>query len=337
MKKLFTREKWKQHSAARSRYQKKAAIRFRIYRKKENVLAGPPRPRRYKKDSSVRAPEVCSFLQNPNETIQFFNKLKILSRDRNVSVDLSGVTTITPDAIAGLVAMIHRFNEQDALIEGNVPRDRVARSMIEHSGFRDYVKTPGWAPARVLMGKVRKRSRSRDTVEIRYNQQVTTDLIAFATEKLTGSPRANGPSYSNFGEAMLNTLNHASATSQPEPWWASVYFDADRKRACFTFIDQGIGIFRSHRLTATLKLVKTLSILSSADILKKILQGEVRSTTRVEGRGNGLPGMYKHCKAGRIRNFTVLANDAIGNAETDEYRSLRTSFAGTLLYWEIEV
>jgi hypothetical protein len=67
----------------------------------------------------------------------------------------------------------------------------------------------------------------------------------------------------------------------------------------------------------------------------KILQGEVRSSTRVPGRGNGLPGMYNHCKAGRIRNLTVLANDAIGHAESDEFEELRSSFHGTIVYWEV--
>jgi hypothetical protein len=46
---------------------------------------------------------------------------------------------------------------------------------------------------------------------------------------------------------------------------------------------------------------------------------------------------YAHCKAGRIRNLAVLANDAIGNAENDLFEPLSSSFPGTLIYWEVDV
>jgi hypothetical protein len=45
--------------------------------------------------------------------------------------------------------------------------------------------------------------------------------------------------------------------------------------------------------------------------------------------------MYEHCRAGRIRNLTVLTNNVIGEAETERYQVLTESFEGTLLYWEI--
>jgi hypothetical protein len=273
-----------------------------------------------------------------NETIQFINRLKILAVDRNVFVDLAHVRVLTPEAIACLIAVIHRFEGIDAGISGNVPTDAGIRAMMDHSGFRDYVRSsPGWNPTSALMGRVRKRSRSRNTVQNRYDQNISRELISFAMEKLTGKPRSHGPSYGTMGEAMLNTLNHASPDSSLQPWWASVYVDEGRKCACFTFIDQGVGIFQSHRLTAALKLGTGLTLLSRADILGKILNGEVRSTTRIPGRGNGLPGMYTHCKKGRIRNFVVVANDAIGYAETDQYRAMKVPFHGTLLYWEIRV
>lgn len=134
---------------------------------------------------------------------------------------------------------------------------------------------------------------------------------------------------------MLNTLNHASRDGEPEPWWASVFVDAERRRSCFTFIDQGVGIFKSHRLTLRLKLLENFSILDNAQILERLFQGRIPSTTRIVGRGNGIPGMYNHHKANRIKNFTILANNAIGRAETESYQMLAASFEGTILYWEI--
>jgi hypothetical protein len=136
---------------------------------------------------------------------------------------------------------------------------------------------------------------------------------------------------------MLNTLNHAAVLGRPrEPWWASVYVNSDIGRACFTFIDLGVGIFESHQLTLALNLKHAFRLLTRGELLKRIFCGEVQSTTREPGRGNGLPGMYEHCKARRIRNLTVIANNAIGNAETETYDVISGEFPGTLLYWEID-
>jgi hypothetical protein len=336
MKKLITEAKWKKHLAARQRRQSRSTKRFRAYRKAlSHETAGMRRKRSDRHVTHLTAPEILSFLQNPGDTIQFLNRLKAVAAARNVFVDLSAFRSVTPDAIAGLIAAIHD-RKVNSRISGNLPNDQSARDTIEQSGFRDHVEGENWVPPLGQMGRVRKRPLTREIVETKYNQVVTTELIAFATEKLTGQVSHHGPTYSVLGEAMLNTLNHASRTSEPQPWWASVYFDKGRKRACFTFIDQGVGIFRSHRLTAFLKLQKGFRLLTNAAIPEKILQGEVRSTTRTPGRGNGLPGMYAHCKALRIRSLTLVANDAVGYVETGAYQPLSSSFEGTLIYWEVE-
>jgi hypothetical protein len=38
-----------------------------------------------------------------------------------------------------------------------------------------------------------------------------------------------------------------------------------------------------------------------------------------------------------MRNLTVLASDAIGNAENEVFEPLSSSFPGTLVYWEVKV
>src|SRR5207302_2753710 len=96
-----------------------------------------------------------------------------------------------------------------------------------------------------------------------------------------------------------------------------------------------VGIFKSHRLTIALRMAENFNVFDRGDLLKRILRGEVPSSTREPGRGNGIPGMYDHCKNERIKNLVILANDAFGNAETESYQVLSKSFAGTLLYWEI--
>ncbi len=268
--------------------------------------------------------------------VGFIREVCETSEAKNVVVDLSKVQEMTPDAVAVLLAMIQHCRIVGARMSGNAPENPKAREMLNNSGFRSHVASaPGFAgvPSK---GRIGKFAKSRETSADRYSQSLALELIRFATLQLTGIEQHHGPSYSVFGEAMLNTLNHAAKLGEPkEPWWASVYYDQERKRACFTFLDQGVGIFRSHTLTANLKFQTLVGMLDQAQILEKIFNGEIPSSTRIPGRGNGIPEMYESCKAGRIRNLTVIANKACGEAEPDRYTVLSEPFEGTLLYWEI--
>jgi hypothetical protein len=255
----------------------------------------------------------------------------------NVFVDLSKVNLITPDAIAGLLATIHHPDVGDGLIYGNTPDDPLMRKILNESGFRQYVKSDTAAPHRASMGKVQRHSSSQDIFKRRYDQFVAKDLVDFAMEKLRGLSRNHPPSYGMLGEAMLNTMHHASPKGRPdELWWASVYFDSERNVACFTFVDQGVGIFKSRRLLEKLKLLGQLSLPTNAEILRRLFRGQIPSTTDEPGRGHGIPGMYAHCKAGRIHGFAILSNDAVGKAESESYEAISSHFGGTVLYWEVK-
>jgi hypothetical protein len=268
--------------------------------------------------------------------VKFIRAVHEVAESKNVFIDLSKVQQMTPEAVAVLLAMIQHCRIVGARISGNAPKVAKAQEMLNNSGFRSHVRnSPGFAvgPAK---GRIGKFAKSRETSADRYSQDLAVELIRFATRELTGTAQDHGPSYSVFGEAMLNTLNHASKKGGPkEPWWASVYYDSDRKRACFTFLDRGVGIFRSHTLNTNLKFKALVGLLTEAQLLEQIFRGEIPSSTRIPGRGNGIPEMYDSCKAGRIRNFTAIANRACGEAEVEQYTVLSEPFEGTLLYWEI--
>jgi hypothetical protein len=243
---------------------------------------------------------------------------------------------MTPDAIPGLLSAIYDCNRRKVRVGGNYPTAANARDMLMSSGFSNYVRTQARSLVRQPMGHIFRYGMQGEAVQDKFDQRLALELIRFANLKLTGEAKSNGPSYGVFCEAMLNTWNHARSDNKGrERWWASVYYDVSRKRACFTFLDRGMGIFKSHRLTAVLSVLTHLRILSSAQILPRIFNGEVASSTREPGRGNGLPGMYDHCKAGRIKSLTVVTNDVVGDVETDHYTTISGSFEGTLLYWEI--
>ena len=341
MKKLITQRRWKDYLAKRSESQLKANARFAEYRRNKNrAKLGRPQLQRFPKRKTITlaAPRVFSMVKNPGETVGLLNNIRRSVRNGNVFVDLSQVQNITPDAIAGLLSTIHHPDIGDGLISGNAPEDPSMRRILNESGFRQYVKSDADLPHRASLGKIQRHSRSQDILKKKYDQFVAQELVEFAVEKLTGFVGNHPPSYGMLGDAMLNTMQHASPQGRPdELWWASVYFDSERNVACFTFIDQGVGIFKSRRLPEKIKLLGKLAVPTNTEILRRLFRGEIPSTTDEPGRGHGIPGMYAHCKRGTIREFAILSNDVIGNAESETYSAVSSHFGGTLLYWEMKL
>src|SRR5207249_4368117 len=109
------------------------------------------------------------------------------------------------------------------------------------------------------------------------------------------------------------------------------------RRAAFTFIDQGIGIFRSQGLFFRIRLASKVLFQERTHVLRELLLRHIPSSSGVPYRGYGLPGIYEACIARRIRNLVIVSNDVYANVEKEDFRPLKNSFDGTILYWEVEV
>jgi hypothetical protein len=130
-------------------------------------------------------------------------------------------------------------------------------------------------------------------------------------------------------------VNHAAKEHiDMEMWWATVYCDVEKRIAQFTFVDNGIGIFQSGLIGPLRRAARAFGILNNASLLKRILRGEVESSTGLRYRGKGFPSMYDKLKKGLIRNLIIISNDVYANVAQDDYRTLDKSFRGTFLSWE---
>jgi hypothetical protein len=312
LKKLFNSAKWKRHSASRTRAQSKRRVPGR------RVL---------------RCPKIFSLIWNPEKTIKFLNVVRSQDSRYPTLLNLARTILITPEAIASLLAACQERGIRIQLSRHGLPVDRMARRVLEQAGFGPHHGTFG----RRFNSFIFLGYSSNHVSGNSYDPLVPSQLIEWATEKLGGTPRKHGPTFTILSEAMHNTTEHASPSgSQNIPWWASAYHDRDEGKVCFTFVDFGVGIFRSHRLSALLRLRAAVTQVDNAEILHMIFQGLVPSSTGFPNRGNGIPTMYARCKSGLIRNLIVVANDAMGEAEPDRYRILRNEFAGTVVYWEVQ-
>ena len=132
---------------------------------------------------------------------------------------------------------------------------------------------------------------------------------------------------------MNNTHNHAGGRRQTrETWWSTVYADLPRKRVCYTFLDTGVGIFRSIRIRGLRKAYHLIGIQNDADILRDILKGKVESSTGLSYRGKGLPAIFRLSQAVEVaKNLKIVSNGLYADVAKRELPDiLATEFKGTL-------
>jgi hypothetical protein len=331
-KKLFSTRKWKEYLKQRQEYE----IQKRNRRNKRGGRAGRPSLAREiaaknarRRFHLLRAPTEFSIIQNAPGVIAFLTALEYYSQQSNVTIDLSEVTLITTDAVAALVATLKRI---PGGFRGNLPQDSLAQEILIQSGFFHHVKSVQPLP-QVLQGLITQEQSKK------VQPDLAAHLIHVGTARIHGSKRPCQPAYRVLIESMNNTHNHAAKEQHGEQtWWATVYADVQRKTVCYTFVDTGVGIFRSVRLKGIRKIyrgvTRLVGVKTDANILRDMLQGKIESSTGVSYRGKGLPAIYRHAEAGRIKSLVIIANGVYANVSKDEYINLDTEFRGTLLYWE---
>jgi hypothetical protein len=163
-----------------------------------------------------------------------------------------------------------------------------------------------------------------------------------------GTARNNHPTYSTLVEAMNNTREHAAyaerrgfrrgkSLAQPGQairWWAGAYYDEETGRGSFTLLDHGVGILNSVHVQPFRKLYIQRG-LDESRLLEAVLGGLIRSRTGKRTRGKGLPHMRMLAELGRLANLTIVAGRAFGSVGEGRYVTLRSSFPGTLIHWEL--
>jgi hypothetical protein len=327
-KKLFSTAKWKKYLRSRQLYELK---KLREHKRSRRLL-NPP-----KRSAIARLPFVklivpgnFSIINNPEETIAFVRECGVVARWNNLNLDLSKITQITADAITVLIAVIQGLVGK-RLVNGNLPAHAETSEILAQSGFFAHVRSKQAPPP----GKHGRISRQESK---KVEPLVARDLIQIGTAAVRGQPQRSYAAYRTLIECMTNTHNHAAGKHRrfdvKETWYSTVYADVKRSRICYTFLDTGVGIFRSVRIGTLRRAYKLLRIEDDRDILKDILEGKVESSTGHRYRGKGLPSIYDLSKRGSIKSLIIIANDVFANVSTGEYRILRVQFPGTLLYWE---
>ena len=353
MKKIFSESRFKKYShnkAKRSLKKRKKANR-RKNRENKSVL-GISKVKRSEKTQKkafwdyekISSPTVFSLLDNPEEVIAFINKIEMaFNKRKKVYVLLDEIEKINNGAIIVLLSTMFQFRANKISFNGTFPKNKEAREKLEKSGFLS-----------TLYGNVKNEeiyNIGNEGESIFTHAQKKVDavlsdrLIQLASQSVWGENRRCIGVQRVFLELMQNTNNHAVLGKEGEKhWWVSITKDDKEKKVAFSFMDYGVGVFKSLEnkdITSKFfgwfeKLKSAVGFETNAQVLKLILEGVLhRTVTKSYFRGKGLPGIFDALKNNHISNLHIITNDVFADVSNDTYYLLKNKINGTFVYWEI--
>ena len=280
----------------------------------------------------IIAPTNFSLIYNTEETLNYFHKAhKELKNKNRILFDISGVTTLTTDAIALQIAKIKdaRFHLNSGIL-GNAPTDKNLKNLFSQSAFYEYVNTRGVKPVnnkKLLIHEITNNKVEPDKAKEAYLLGLRH---TFQNEEIFE------PLYNILIEIMQNTNNHAGATRGKYDWWLHVYNHPDSFKTSYTFLDLGVGIFESLPVQSFKRdFLELLGLKSNLELVPKLFAGEIKSRTARPERGKGIPQVYECSQHKAFETFFLISNDIYANLKTGENKIIKTQFNGTLFYWEL--
>ncbi len=300
---------------------------------------------------TFNVPENFSIIENPNETISFFNHMidvieKIRIKVKNnyklkkvylFKIDMKCVKRITSDALMYLLTVIKNTREKKSLPInwiGNFPEDLEIKEFLQASGYLEYMTTDK-----------RNLKKTNDKIQIRTgktyvytdeNIDIRKEVVDFSIEKLNKTKRDLQFLFNILTEVITN-IEHAYNLNTElifDPsWYIMVENDLDKVR--YTFMDNGLGIPTTVKKKKLEEVFNRLNIDKEYKYIKTALDGTYKRTqTGQTERSTGLPDVYEKFKNNKISNLIIISNYAYYCE--DRPRDMQENLIGTIICWEIE-
>ena len=293
----------------------------------------------------IEAPSTLSLLSNESVTLDFLCKLQeCYNAKKKVAVLLDDVDTLSTDGILALLSNMVQFKAARISFNGTRPRDVSTEFKLESSGFFKHLYGPAMPNRDIYSFK------KIDSFLYTHGQKtveagLADELVKYASEVVWGEPRRCPGIQTTLVELMHNTYDHAGDYKGEKHWWISVEHNEQDHEATFSFMDFGVGIFRSlankkqgeplygalDYIIQHFPLIKT-----EADRLQLILEGKVRLTQFNEYyRGKGLRNIYMKHHKNQISDLSIISNYASFKADKDDYHSIKNEFIGTFISFKM--
>ena len=321
LKQIRRRKNWvKQKNRLNNQSQQKTSKEI-----KHNMVVG----RRRKMPVTIKAPVKFSLICFPEEVLAFFELAKkYLDKKVEIMLDFSGIELVTPDAIAILLAKVSNVNFTNRVrVYGNRPNNPEIDKIFKASG---YYKIVGIDKSDTVHGIIHTK---RNTI---VDREIAVNARKLASSKTYNSDQKLQPLYRTLIECMANTKKHAKRQKTiDETWWLAVFNNDTTKITSFSFIDTGVGIFKSAKIQNFTKFALKLRFCTNIDILKDLIEGKIPSSTGLKHRGKGIPKIYNDFKEKNLFRLHIIANNVYANLEDGIFIELKHPLNGTFYYWEI--
>ncbi len=312
-------KKWKKRKAY-SKLQRRLQIHRHIERVNKGII-------------NLEAPPNFSFIDNSDEVIKYFNMVKDnVESDQPVRIDISKITNLSPDIIILQIAVLKDKKSMRVGINGNAPEDPKLRQIFKESGLYNFVKSRG-------------KKRVADNIKLwkhSTNKQVKGEIAGKAVAVCKSLFEQNGINYDTDNiynllvEAMSNTINHADTKKANINWWLYYFIDENEKTIKFSFIDLGIGIFKSASFDSYRRLAN-IFIPGNSLLVKPFLEGKIISSRENDNEisGKGVKQIINCAENPEFTKFTIITNDQIINVKDKTNQSLSHNFDGTFIHFEV--
>lgn len=303
---------------------------------------------RFRNFEHIKAPAFFSLINNTEEMLRFIASLnRAFEKHKKVFVKLHRLKHMTDDAVVLLLSNVLEFKSAKIDFNGSRPYDASIARRLEKSGFFDILygskQDVCWNKGDSFSINKDKSMYTHATKNV--DSELTSELIENSAEYLWEEKRRCRGVQRIFLELMQNTNNHASRHPGEKYWWVNISLLNNPKRIGFSFIDYGMGIFRSLNTKGTdakfynwiNKIKKLCNPEEHHEVLRLMMSGDFHNTvTGHPYRGKGIPGIYNEIAKGSITKLVIISNDAYANTQENDYHKLRHPLQGTFVYWELD-
>ena len=288
-------------------------------------------------DEEPIAPSSFKLSTNENGVLKYIAKLeRYLNKEKTVFVRLNNITEIDQEAVVLLLGIMAEFKSSGIRFNGNFPKNPKSKRILTESGFFKQLY-----PNNIEHSFGSKQAIYTHGQKV-YDEESSCEKLSEAMTCVFGEKRRSQGARRVLLEAMKNTIAHASSSTDKRNWWLSFNKDSVNKKLVVSMLDYGVGIFKSLGIESPDNpgyswYEKNINLgFSNKKLLSKIMNGDLNvSRTRESKHGTGLPGMKSALKNSFISKLVIISNDVFADISNNQYRTIDTSFSGTLIQFEI--
>lgn len=341
----FIIKKQKRKEVKLMRARRRKSTKSSVHTSKKNSQRQDVLSRMFPGYKLINAPVRFTLVENEKETLKFLQKLQVcFNRSQKVAVLLDNVKEISTDAILVLLSNMVHFKAARIGFNGTRPKNKRVAAKLEASGFFKHLY------GQVMRDQDAYSFRKVNSIIHTHGQKtveakVADEIVKYASEAVWGVPRRCPGIQTTLVELMHNTHDHAGVEKGEKHWWLSVEHDDQAHEVTFSFIDFGVGIFRSlankqpgEPLYGALDYIihNFPLIQTEVDRLRLILEGKVVLTQFNEYyRGKGLRKIYLKNQNNQISDLCIISNFASVRTKNIDYHSIKNEFEGTFISFKM--